>query len=104
MLALPEDPNIAAAITAPVGALGCAGKFAWPISERDLATRLHRLTAPLLLVWGRNDKLAPAAHVDEWRAQLSDRRATVVDNCRHIPQFETPQETMAAVSNFLQLE
>ncbi|SOY77568.1 Hydrolase or acyltransferase (Alpha/beta hydrolase superfamily)-like protein [Cupriavidus taiwanensis] len=105
MLALPDDPNIAAAaIAARVWAFGCTGKFAWPIPDRGLNMRLHRLTAPVLLVWGREDKLAPVGYVDVWREHLQDARAVVVENCGHIPQVEKLEETVAAVSDFLRVE
>ena len=103
-LALPEDLNIAAAaIAARVWAFGCTGKFAWPIPERGLSRRLHRLVAPVLLVWGRNDSLAPVSYVDEWRAHLPNCTTAIFDECGHIPQVEKLEETIAAVSDFMQL-
>src|SRR5262249_28595105 len=39
--------------------LGTAGKILFPIPNRRLSKRLYRLTAPTLLVWGREDKLIP---------------------------------------------
>ncbi|MFF5988374.1 alpha/beta fold hydrolase [Prauserella flavalba] len=102
MLAMPDDPDIAAAATAAlVWAFGSTGKFAWPIPDRGLRARLHRLTAPVLLVWGREDRLAPVGYVDEWRDALTDCRAVVINDCGHIPQVEKLQETLAAVSDFL---
>ena len=70
MLAMPDDPDIAAAATAAlVWAFGSTGKFAWPVPDRGLRSRLHRLTAPVLLVWGRNDRLAPV----ELRRRMAER-------------------------------
>ncbi|MBN3789118.1 alpha/beta hydrolase [Burkholderia sp. Ac-20353] len=105
MLALPDDPDLAAAaIAARVWAFGCTGKFAWPIPDRGLATRLHRITKPVLLVWGREDRLVPVGYVDEWQARLLESRAAVIDACGHIPQVEKLAETVAAVSDFLRVE
>jgi pimeloyl-ACP methyl ester carboxylesterase len=102
MLAMPEDPDLAAAATAGmVWAFGSTGKFAWPIPDRGLRKRLHRLTAPVLLVWGREDRLAPVGYVEEWQAELSNAQAVVIDNCGHIPQVEKLDETIAAVEKFL---
>lgn len=104
MFNLPEDPNAAAAaIAARVWALGCTAKFAWPIPDRGLSARLHRITAPVLLVWGRNDKLTPVGYLDEWWTRLPDSSVAVIDNCGHIPQVEKLSETMAAVSEFLSI-
>jgi pimeloyl-ACP methyl ester carboxylesterase len=102
MLALPEDlDQAAAAIAAMVWAMGSTGKFTWPIPDRGLRDRLHRLTAPVLLVWGREDRLIPVAYVDEWQRELPDCRAVIIDDCGHIPQVERYSETLAAVERFL---
>ena len=102
MLALPEDPDIAAAAFAStVWAFGVTGKFVWPIPDRGLRARLHRLTAPVLLIWGRQDRLAPVGYVQEWQHALGDCQAVVIDECGHIPQIEQLQPTVAAVEKFL---
>ena len=103
MLALPADPNIAAAaIAATVWAIGCTAKFAWPIPDRGLRSRLHRVQAPVQLVWGREDKITPVGYVDDWRGCLKHSSAAIIDDCGHIPQVEKLPETIAAVSAFLQ--
>ena len=102
MLAMPEDPDVAAAaIAGMVWAMGSTGKFAWPIPDRGLRARLHRLSAPVLLVWGREDTLAPVGYVAEWENELADSRAVIIDDCGHIPQVEKLSETIAAVEHFL---
>jgi len=102
MLRLPEDSNIAAAaIASRVWAIGCTAKFAWPIPERGLRARLHRVKASVLLVWGRDDALAPVGYVDDWCSELSTCRTVVIEDCGHIPQVERLPETISAVSTFL---
>ncbi|MPY98880.1 MAG: alpha/beta fold hydrolase [Actinophytocola sp.] len=102
MLAMPDDPNEAAAATAGmVWSMGSTGKFTWPIPDRGLRRRLHRIAVPVLVVWGREDSLIPVGYIDEWQAQLADSRAVVIDDCGHIPQVEKTSETVAAVTEFL---
>ncbi|MPY77761.1 MAG: alpha/beta fold hydrolase [Actinophytocola sp.] len=102
MLAMPDDPDEAAAATAGmVWSMGATGKFAWPIPDRGLRRRLHRIAVPVLVVWGREDSLIPVGYVDEWQAELPDSRAVVIDDCGHIPQVEQTGETVAAVTEFL---
>ena len=103
MLALPTDPNIAASvIAARVWAIGCTAKFAWPIAERGLRSRLHRLRAPVLLVWGRDDRITPVGYADDWHGCLKESVVAIIDDCGHIPQVEKLRETVEAVSGFLQ--
>lgn len=102
MLSPPGDPEVArAAAAGMVWAFGCTGKFAWPVPDRGLRNRLYRLTAPVLLVWGREDRLAPVAYANEWADLLSDSRVVIIDDCGHIPQVEKFDETVTAVDAFL---
>jgi len=53
----PADPEEAITAGASmVWALGCTGKFCWPIPNRGLAKRLHRVAAPTLIVWARRTR------------------------------------------------
>lgn len=102
MLALPEDPDIAAAaIAAQTWATGVTAKFCWPIPDRGLRARLHRVSAPALVVWGREDGLNPVGYSDEWGRELGDVQVAVIDNCGHIAQVEKLDETIALVDAFL---
>ena len=65
MFALPEDPEIIAkAVAGIVWALGCTGKFTWPVPDNGLAKRLHRVTTTTRIVWGRQDALDPMVYVE----------------------------------------
>lgn len=100
----PENPDVAAAaIAAKVWAVGCTAKFAWPIPDKGLSKRLHRLTAPVLLVWGRNDIFVPVGYVEDWQELLRDCTLAIIDECGHVPQVEKLEETIAAIKRFLQV-
>lgn len=102
MLAMPEDPE--AALMATVGlvwTLGCTGKFCWPIPDRGLAKRLHRITAPTLIVWGADDALVSAVYAQDYARHIAGAEVAIVENCGHIPQVEQMDETLALVSAFL---
>lgn len=102
MLTPPEDPDIAAAaIAAQTWAIGSTGKFVFPIPERGLRARLHRVTAPVLVVWGRHDNLIPADYAEEWKKELADVQIAIIDDCGHVPQAEKLEETLTVVEKFL---
>src|SRR5581483_2731416 len=51
--ALPQDPEqLAGVLFERSRALAAAGKFLWPIPDKGLRKRLHRIKAPTLIVWG----------------------------------------------------
>jgi pimeloyl-ACP methyl ester carboxylesterase len=102
MLQLPEDQNVAASVIAAITwAIGCTAKFAWPIPERGLRSRLHRLAANVLVVWGRDDALISSTYAEDWRREVKNCRSVLIDDCGHIPQVEKLNETVSAVSAFL---
>ena len=102
MSTLPPDPALAATILANlVWAMGCTGKFVWPIPEKGLRQRLHRLTAPTLIVWGEDDSLVPAAYANEFGTAIANSRVEIVRDAGHIPQAEQMETTLAIVRDFL---
>src|SRR5205085_10063665 len=55
-LAMPEDPEaLGEAIISIQWNLGVAAKWWWPIPDRGLRKRIHRITADTLVVWGNQD-------------------------------------------------
>jgi pimeloyl-ACP methyl ester carboxylesterase len=100
--ALPDDPDAAVAAIASVAwSIGCTAKFVWPIPEKGLAQRLHRIAVPTLVVWGRQDALVSSAYASEFGRLIAGSRVEVLDDCGHIPQAEQPAKTTALVGEFL---
>ncbi len=102
MFTPPEDAGVALAATAGlIWALGCTGKFVWPIPDRGLAKRIHRIAAPTLIVWGEDDALIPSAYAAEFGERIADSRVEILPECGHIPQLERGAETLDMVRGFL---
>lgn len=102
MLAPPEDPEEAIAAGAGmVWALGCTGKLVWPIPDKGLHARLHRVTAPTLIVWGEEDALVSSAYAAEFQSLITDSRVEIIAGSGHIPQVEQTSTTYEHVRSFL---
>lgn len=102
MLAMPEDPDaLASAQAALVWNLGATGKLCWPIPDRGLRKRLHRISSPTLIVWGEQDALISPVYAEEFRTRIEDSRVEIIPKSGHIPQVEQMEATYAAVSAFL---
>jgi pimeloyl-ACP methyl ester carboxylesterase len=102
LFAQPEDPDDAAlARTRLSWAMGATGKFIWPIPDKGLKKRIHRVSAPTLLVWGADDRLVPRAYAKEFAGRLADSRLEVVAGAGHAPHLERPDATARAVQAFL---
>ena len=97
-----SPPELAAVGAARlVWAVACTSKFVWPIPERGLAKRLHRITADTLIIWGRQDKLIPVSYADEFASRIARSRVEIIDHAGHIPQLEQQQKTTDLVLAFL---
>jgi pimeloyl-ACP methyl ester carboxylesterase len=102
VFALPEDhAEMADAIAGMTWAMGCTAKFVWPVPDRGLARRLHRVTAPTLVIWGAQDALIPAVYAEEFGKRIKGARVEVLEGCGHVPQVEKREETLALVRDFL---
>ena len=102
-LALPEDPE--ARVNAQIRAtwtLGCTGKFLWPIPDKGLKKRLHRIQAPTLVVWGQHDGIVSSAYAQQFTNRISGARSEIVDKASHVPHLEQLETVSRVVQNFLQ--
>jgi pimeloyl-ACP methyl ester carboxylesterase len=84
-------------------ALEAAAKIGWNpyLHDPKLEGRLWRVTAPTLVVWGRQDGLVPPVYGERYRDRIPGARLEVIEGCGHLPQIERPAELAAAVLGFL---
>ncbi len=103
LFSIPEDPEAAAqARTRLTWAMGSTGKFIWPIPDKGLKKRIHRIEAPTLLVWGQDDRLVPLVYAEEFARRLARTRIEVVKGAGHAPHLEQPETAAHLVQAFLE--
>jgi pimeloyl-ACP methyl ester carboxylesterase len=81
--------------------LAAAGKFIWPIWDKGLKKRIHRINAPTLLIWGDKDGLNPPVYGPHWQKQIPDSKLVTIPGTAHVPMAEKPEEYVKAVTDFL---
>ncbi len=69
--------------------------------NRTLRDRLYRYDRPALVVWGREDRLAPVAHADAYVDGLGDARIEMLEGAGHSTWIERPGEVASLVAGFL---
>ena len=70
--------------------------------NRSLRSRLRRIAAPALVVWGESDHMVPPAHGEAYAAGISGSNGVqFVKGAGHSPQAEDPEATAALVTGFL---
>jgi pimeloyl-ACP methyl ester carboxylesterase len=102
MFAVPEDPE--ARVMARVGlqwAMGASGKFLWPIPDKGLKKRIHRVQAPTLVVWGKEDRIVPLVYAEEFARRISGARVETIEEAGHAPHLERPDTVAGLIRDFL---
>jgi pimeloyl-ACP methyl ester carboxylesterase len=99
---MPEDPDEAATVVADlIWALGSTGKFVWPIPDKGLNKRLHRITAKTLVVWGEDDALVSSVYAKEFASRIANAQVEIIKDCGHVPQVERLEVLQPMVERFL---
>ena len=103
MFGATDDPKAAAqARIRLMWAMGSTGKFIWPIPDKGLKKRIHRIAQiPTLLVWGEDDRLVPRVYAEEFARRLAHARTELIENAGHAPHLEQPETVGRMVREFL---
>ena len=67
----------------------------------DPVPLLRRITVPVLLLWGREDRMIPVRNADAYLAALPDARLVTLPAVGHVLHEEAAKETATAVKEFL---
>jgi pimeloyl-ACP methyl ester carboxylesterase len=99
----PEDKEaVARANFERIKAQTALAKFIWPIWDKGLKKRIHRIKAPTLLVWGDSDGLVPAAYGEEFKRRIPGSQLVIMPKTGHVPQVEQREAFARIVREFLQ--
>jgi 3-oxoadipate enol-lactonase len=72
------------------------------LAELDLRGELAKVKVPVLVVVGEHDEATPPPMSHELAALLPDARLKIIPGCAHVPQLQSPQFFLEAISDFLQ--
>jgi pimeloyl-ACP methyl ester carboxylesterase len=84
-----------------VWAQACSGKFVWPLPDRGLKRRVHRITAPTLIVWGEGDRIAAPDYAQEFGKRIAGARIKMIGKAGHLPHLEQGEAVAKAVLAFV---
>lgn len=102
MLAVPEDPAAqAATMLERMSTVAATNHFIWPIPDRNLERRLHRMVCPTLLVWGEKDAYVPPSYAQLFEATISNAESVTLIGAGHHPHVEAPDLALSSVGQFL---
>jgi pimeloyl-ACP methyl ester carboxylesterase len=78
--------------------LGAASKIMFPIPDRGLATRLYRIKAKTILIWGESDKLIPPVYAQAFQRGIAGAELVLIPQAGHVVPFEKPGDVIRAIA------
>lgn len=70
--------------------------------RHNMATELHKIKVPTLLVWGLNDTITPPMVAHEFNRLIPNAKLRFVDKCCHAPMMERPEKFNKILEEFLE--
>lgn len=71
------------------------------VDTRPVVARITRITTPTLVVWGRDDRIFPAASAQRLARELPQSKLAILD-AAHAPHEERPREFAELAAQFLE--
>ncbi len=98
---LPEsdEANVAAQIES-IQRLSAMARFVWPIPDKGIKKRLHRIAAPTLLLWGDADRVNPIVYGEAWQRRIKGAEVRLLPGGHMLPH-EAPEAVAGAIAAFL---
>ena len=79
-----------------------AARMLWPIGDTGLAKRLHRITAPTLLLWGDADRVVPPDYANRFADLITGPcEIKIIDGSGHRVDFDAAEQTAKTILSFL---
>jgi len=75
-------------------------KFVWPLPDKGIKKRLHRIAAPTLLLWGDADRANPIVYAEEWQRRIKGAAVRLLAG-GHMLLQEAPEAAAAAIREFV---
>lgn len=77
--------------------LTTAGKLLFPVPDRGLASRLYRVRARTLVLWGTSDRLIDPAYAAEFVRLLPNAESALIGDAGHMLPYEQTDKVINAL-------
>ncbi|MDA1100332.1 MAG: alpha/beta fold hydrolase [Proteobacteria bacterium] len=94
-----DDPDfLAEFLITSARRLGMAGKLLFPIPDRGLSRRLHRIKAKTLILWGESDRLIEPVYGEVFAAAIANSKLQILPEAGHLVTHEKPGQVVDAIA------
>ena len=66
-----------------------------------LESKLNKITAPTLIVWGDSDRMVNISCVPVFEKNIRNSKTVIIKECGHVPSMEKPQEAATQYLAFI---
>lgn len=70
-------------------------------ADLDRSADLAAVACPVLLIWGREDRISDVANGEHLQRALKDSQLTILEGIGHVPMVEAPRQTAELCRPFL---
>jgi pimeloyl-ACP methyl ester carboxylesterase len=93
-----DDPNfLQTYLVTNARQLGMAGKILFPVPERGLKDRIHRVKAKTVIVWGESDRMIPPVYGAAFRDGIRGAELVTVPEAGHMVGLEQTEAVAGAI-------
>ncbi len=97
-----DDPDfLAEFLITAARRLGMAGKLLFPIPDRGLSRRLHRIKANTLILWGDGDRMINPVYGEAFASAIPNTELVVVAEAGHLVNYEKPDAVVDAIATLV---
>jgi pimeloyl-ACP methyl ester carboxylesterase len=99
----PDGEDLAEWMIALARADEAAARLLWPLGDRGLSKRLHRIRVPTLIVWGDEDQVIPPSYAERFAGGIAAAAVRRIAGAGHLVDVDAPHELAAAIDDFLRV-
>ena len=78
-----------------------AARLLWPLGDRGLAKRLHRIRVPTLILWGAADRVIPPSYAEKFSKGIVGAKVRMLRGAGHLVDLDAGEEAAEAIEEFL---
>ncbi len=72
-----------------------------PNYSNSVASDLHVLGKPTLIIWGENDMQIPLKYAQRLHREIRESRLAIIPGAGHLIQFDAPDQVASALADFI---
>lgn len=76
-------------------------RFSHPFVNDRAAERARDITAPTLVIFGREDRIINPSGAESFRERIAGSEVVMLDGVGHLPMEEAPEQTARVIQDFL---